>query len=85
MCGIAGIYRWGEGPAPSQDDIALALGAMAHRGPDAEGTGVYGRCALGNCRLAIIDLQGGVQPMSLPGGGALTFNTGSSGRPTGIY
>ncbi len=74
MCGIAGIYRWGEGPAPSPEDVAPALAAMAHRGPDAEGTGLFGRGALGNCRLAIIDLQGGVQPMSTPGGGAITFN-----------
>jgi len=38
---------------------------MACRGPDAEGTWVRGPVALGHRRLAIIDLEGGVQPMSV--------------------
>ncbi len=74
MCGIAGIYRYGEGVAPGEGEVIPALLAMAHRGPDATGAGRFGRAVLGNCRLAIIDLEGGVQPMSAPGGGALTFN-----------
>lgn len=74
MCGIAGIFRWGSDPGPNGEEVVPALAAMAHRGPDAIGTVTFGRAALGNCRLAIIDLAGGVQPMSAPGGGALTFN-----------
>lgn len=37
--------------------------AIAHRGPDDQGTAVMGRAALGMRRLAIIDLVTGQQPM----------------------
>ena len=36
---------------------------IAHRGPDGHGTFVEGPAALGHCRLAIIDLEGGAQPL----------------------
>ena len=39
------------------------LARIAHRGPDGQGTFVEGPAALGHCRLAIIDLQGGAQPL----------------------
>ena len=60
MCGIAGFIS----PARA-DDAALApmLARIAHRGPDGQGTFVEGPAALGHCRLAIIDLQGGAQPL----------------------
>jgi asparagine synthase (glutamine-hydrolysing) len=60
MCGIAGFV--GEG---SRDDIARMNAAQAWRGPDGNGIwsdpvlGVH----LGHVRLAIIDLEGGAQPM----------------------
>ncbi|ESY87255.1 hypothetical protein [Mesorhizobium sp. LNHC229A00] len=38
---------------------------MAYRGPDDEGTWIDGPAALGHRRLAIIDIQGGRQPMTL--------------------
>lgn len=38
---------------------------MACRGPDDEGTWSYGPAALGHRRLAIIDIEGGRQPMTL--------------------
>ncbi|MGH9810916.1 MAG: asparagine synthase (glutamine-hydrolyzing), partial [Terriglobia bacterium] len=37
--------------------------AMAHRGPDGEGTFVDGNVGLGHRRLSLIDLAGGHQPM----------------------
>ena len=37
---------------------------MSHRGPDDSGVGVWGSAALGMCRLSIIDLSGGHQPLS---------------------
>ncbi|MGB0669935.1 MAG: asparagine synthase (glutamine-hydrolyzing) [Rhodospirillales bacterium] len=61
MCGILGF--WGEG---SQADLRAMADALAHRGPDADGflvdesLGLY----LGHRRLSVIDLQGGVQPLS---------------------
>jgi len=48
---------------------------MAHRGPDARGTTTLGGAALSNCRLAVIDPDGGEQPMLTPdGSAALTYN-----------
>ena len=60
MCGIAGLI-----PPARADAAALApmLARIAHRGPDGQGTFVEGPAALGHCRLAIIDLQGGAQPL----------------------
>jgi asparagine synthase (glutamine-hydrolysing) len=39
------------------------LRAIAHRGPDDEGVYVKGHIGIGNCRLSIIDLAGGHQPL----------------------
>ena len=60
MCGIAGFI------SPARADAAALvpmLARIAHRGPDDQGTFVEGPAALGHCRLAIIDLQGGAQPL----------------------
>ena len=60
MCGIAGFI------SPTRADaaaLAPMLARIAHRGPDGQGTFVEGPAALGHCRLAIIDLQGGAQPL----------------------
>ncbi|HTH17236.1 MAG TPA: asparagine synthase (glutamine-hydrolyzing) [Magnetospirillum sp.] len=80
MCGIAGwIDRESAPIGPGTIDGMTA--AIAHRGPDGSGRwdGVGGggkwRLSLGHRRLAIIDLEGGVQPMVAPGGRAvLVFN-----------
>ena len=51
---------------PARADAAALvpmLARIAHRGPDGQGTFVEGPAALGHCRLAIIDLQGGAQPL----------------------
>lgn len=39
------------------------LSVLAHRGPDESGLYLDDRAALGHCRLSIIDLAGGAQPM----------------------
>lgn len=60
MCGING--GWLEGginPRVIED----SLQAMRYRGPDDVGTYLDGRVFVGNCRLSIIDLSGGHQPM----------------------
>lgn len=41
---------------------------MAHRGPDGEGLHLDGPVGLAHRRLAIIDLEGGAQPMATPDG-----------------
>jgi len=61
MCGIAGIVgveRAARGPRVRQ-----AVRRLAHRGPDSEGWFDGETATLGTCRLAIIDLAGGDQPI----------------------
>lgn len=61
MCGICGIH-----PArPEDSSIAeRMLGALSHRGPDGSGYYLDDDVLLGHTRLAIIDPEGGAQPMA---------------------
>ena len=71
MCGIAGIV--GDG-APSPTALTGMAEAMAHRGPDAQGTWCGDTVGLGFRRLAIIDLDPrSSQPLHL-GSLHLVFN-----------
>lgn len=73
MCGIAGLLSFDD--VPDLELIGRMLARLHHRGPD--GTGIYrDHCvALGHTRLAIIDLDGGAQPMGNEDGSLwLTFN-----------
>src|SRR3712207_5347873 len=59
MCGIIGtITARGSWASP------LDLGSIRHRGPDDNGQERVGAALLGHTRLSIIDLGGGIQPMS---------------------
>ncbi len=72
MCGIAGF--WGAG---SRIDIDRMTDALAHRGPDARGvwTSPDASLHLGHRRLAIIDPEGGAQPMGTSDGKlVITYN-----------
>ena len=61
MCGIAG----GVGTsAPRIEELDRALDAIHHRGPDERGTFLQSNIALGICRLSIIDVGTGQQPVS---------------------
>ena len=61
MCGIAG----GAGPhAPREEEFGKVLDSIQHRGPDERGTFFDPGIALGICRLAIIDVGTGQQPVS---------------------
>lgn len=63
MCGIAGIFS-AEGKAVAPEVLRKMTDAIAHRGPDGEGSWVDGNLGLGHRRLAIIDLSpAGHQPM----------------------
>ena len=76
MCGIAGIQRL-DGQAVRRDVIEDMVATLDHRGPDAHGVERRGSVALGHTRLSIIDLAGGVQPMTFKNGAAdlaITFN-----------
>jgi asparagine synthase (glutamine-hydrolysing) len=65
MCGIAGsVALHGGVSASTIEDMARAVGAIRHRGPDESGVYRDDRAALGHARLSIIDLATGQQPMS---------------------
>lgn len=62
MCGIAGIVT--PGLPVRRDILARMVAAMSHRGPDGESLWQEDDVALGMRRLAIVDLEGGGQPLS---------------------
>ncbi|GAA2779548.1 asparagine synthase (glutamine-hydrolyzing) [Saccharopolyspora taberi] len=64
MCGISGWIDFQRDLTREQPVIDAMCHTMACRGPDAAGTWVRPRAALGHRRLAIIDLPGGAQPMA---------------------
>jgi asparagine synthase (glutamine-hydrolysing) len=64
MCGIAGQFLLQAPGGVTRDTIERMLAPIAHRGPDGRGIHLEGPVGLGHCRLAIIDPEGGVQPMA---------------------
>jgi len=58
LCGIAGI--WGSADS---DLVERLMNGIVHRGPDGSGMHVQPNGALGHRRLAIMDPQGGMQPL----------------------
>jgi asparagine synthase (glutamine-hydrolysing) len=65
MCGITGWVSYDADLTRRRDVVDAMTGTMACRGPDDEGTWVRTHVALGHRRLAIIDLPGGRQPMTV--------------------
>jgi asparagine synthase (glutamine-hydrolysing) len=65
MCGITGWISFDRDLRWEQDALDAMTETMACRGPDASGTWVDGPAALGHRRLAVIDIAGGAQPMSV--------------------
>lgn len=65
MCGIAGIYRLGGAAAdPGSDAMVHAMvDRIGHRGPLDRGYLRHGPASIGMCRLSIIDIEGGHQPV----------------------
>ncbi|WP_031468880.1 asparagine synthase (glutamine-hydrolyzing) [Sciscionella sediminilitoris] len=65
MCGIAGWVAFDRDLRAEQATVDAMTETMACRGPDDRGTWIDKHGALGHRRLAIIDLPGGRQPMSV--------------------
>lgn len=65
MCGIYGVYGGEFGVAQYRGWLEEASRLLRHRGPDGSAclARMGGRCLLGHSRLAIIDLEGGAQPI----------------------
>lgn len=62
MCGITGVFGLQDSGL-----VARMTTLLQHRGPDGSGIQVGTGGALGHTRLAIIDLEGGIQPMTHDG------------------
>src|SRR5581483_6661120 len=63
MCGIVGLRTWDE-TAADADTVRAMADRLRHRGPDGASYYCSGGIALGHRRLAIIDVEGGVQPLA---------------------
>lgn len=62
MCGICGVVTDGAPPDPSL--VTAMMAQLHHRGPDGSGYVRDHQAILGQTRLAIIDTEGGVQPLA---------------------
>jgi asparagine synthase (glutamine-hydrolysing) len=65
MCGITGWVAFRRDLRAEQETVDAMTATMICRGPDDRGTFTTEHAALGHRRLAIIDLPGGRQPMSV--------------------
>ncbi len=65
MCGITGWVAYRRDLAAERATVDAMTETMACRGPDARGTWWAPHVALGHRRLAVIDLPGGEQPMTV--------------------
>jgi asparagine synthase (glutamine-hydrolysing) len=65
MCGITGWVDFERDLTRERETVDAMTETMACRGPDASGTWIRQQVALGHRRLAVIDIPGGAQPMSV--------------------
>jgi len=65
VCGISGWVSFDRDLAQEQATVDAMTETMSCRGPDARGTWIDRHVALGHRRLAVIDIEGGAQPMSV--------------------
>lgn len=67
MCGIAGICNFHKDLRKQQNEYDLIVEKMGqtirHRGPDDAGTYIGEHVAFAHARLAVMDPEGGIQPM----------------------
>src|SRR5919108_6646020 len=76
MCGIAGVYDYGRAEGRVSEALVMRMReTLRHRGPDGAGQWVSDdeRVGLAMRRLAILDIDGGGQPMFGAHGEVLVF------------
>lgn len=64
MCGISGLFEFGQSHTMERSVVHAMNNALRHRGPDDEGIYLGPGIGLGHRRLSIIDVAGGHQPIS---------------------
>ncbi|MEU8567693.1 asparagine synthase (glutamine-hydrolyzing) [Streptomyces pathocidini] len=80
MCGITGWVAYDRDLEGERGTLAAMTETMACRGPDAEGVWLDGHVGLGHRRLAVIDIEGGRQPMAVERDGRTLLVTTYSGE-----
>jgi len=66
MCGITGWVSFDRDISQYKNELEAMTETQTYRGPDAGGIWIDRHVGLGHRRLSIIDLEGGIQPMSVP-------------------
>lgn len=61
MCGIAGLVN---AVGASKEDVWKMIDTIKYRGVDEQGVEELGKAVLGHARLAVVDPENGMQPMS---------------------
>lgn len=77
MCGFAGIFEYGRANGSVSAGLVIRMrDTLIHRGPDGEGVWVSPdrRVGMGHRRLAIVDIEHGMQPMFSDRRECLVFN-----------
>jgi asparagine synthase (glutamine-hydrolysing) len=75
MCGIAGIFEFGQDAHVDSVILRRMCDVMAHRGPDDDGIFTQGKIGIGMRRLSIVDVATGHQPLSNEDGSVwIVFN-----------
>jgi asparagine synthase (glutamine-hydrolysing) len=65
MCGICGVAtRRNSRQTVDRVGLSMMTSSLAHRGPDDHGIYQTHKVGLGHCRLSIVDIGGGHQPMA---------------------
>ncbi len=62
MCGIAGEVNW-DGNMLTDEQQRKIITTLKHRGPDADGIFKSENATLLHARLAVVDIENGIQPM----------------------
>ncbi len=80
MCGITGWISYDNDLTRERATLEAMTETMACRGPDAGGVWLDAHAALGHRRLAVIDIEGGGQPMAVERDGRTVLVTTYSGE-----
>ena len=74
MCGIAGWVDFDRDLTHDRATAQTMTETMCCRGPDDQGLWLSPHAALGNRRLAVIDIEGGHMPMTAEGPAVITYS-----------
>jgi asparagine synthase (glutamine-hydrolysing) len=80
MCGITGWISYDRDLSDDRSTLEAMTETMSCRGPDAAGTWLDTHAAFGHRRLAVIDIEGGRQPMTVTHDGRTLLATTYSGE-----